>query len=127
MGIGHPGLRDQFLYARRHIGNRRYMIVDNIDLSASCDLSGDRFTDGLVTVFHDKCLDGQAVLGGFLQNAHIADPGKAHVQSAGDRSRCQGQDVHILAHLLDLLFVRDAETLFLVDDQQTKLLKLHIF
>ena len=37
-----------------------------------------------------------------------------------------GQHVHLLAHLLQPLFVTDAEALFFVDDQQAQVGELHV-
>ena len=109
-----------------YIGNCRYVIVYNIDLAASCDLPGDCFPDSLITVLHDISLDRQTVLWSLLQNAHIADPRKAHVQCPGDRSCRQCEDIHILAHFLDLFLVGHAEALLLIDDEKAQVFKLHI-
>ena len=102
------------------------MIVYNINLPASCDLPGDRFPDSLVTVLHDIRLDRQTVLRSLFQNAHIADPRKAHVQRPGDRCCRQREDIHILAHFLDLFLVGHAEALLLIDDEKAQVFKLHI-
>ena len=55
--------------------------------------------------------------------AHLPHAGQAHVQRSGDRRRRQGEDVDVLAQHLDLLFLIDAEALFLVDHQQAELLE----
>ena len=42
--------------------------------------------------------------------------------------RCrQGQYIDVFPQLFDLFFVRDTETLLLVDDQKTEIFELHIF
>ena len=102
------------------------MIVDQVNLSSARHFPCDRFADGLLTVLHDKCLNRQPVLRRFLQHAHVANADQTHVQRARDRRRRQRQDIDILFHFLDLLLVRHAEALFLVDDQKTKAVKLHI-
>ena len=86
----------------------------------------DRLADHLVVVLHDIGLDRHAVHRRLLENAHIADPDETHVQSSRDRRRRQRQNIHVLLHLLDLLFVGHAEPLLLVDDQQSQTLKLHV-
>ena len=48
------------------------------------------------------------------------------MQSPRDRRRCQGQNVHVLLHLLDLLFVGHTEPLLLIDDQKSKVFKLYV-
>ena len=52
--------------------------------------------------------------------------GKRTLRKPRDRRRCQGQNVHVLLHLLDLLFVGHTEPLLLIDDQKSKVLKLYI-
>ena len=123
VGVGDPGLRHQFLHLFRHIRDRGHMIVDKIDLSVPGQLSADRLPDGLLIVLHDKGLDRKPVLRRFLQDAHIPDPGEAHVERARDRRGRQRQNVHFLAQLLDLLLMGDAEALLLVHDQQAQVFK----
>ena len=48
------------------------------------------------------------------------------MQRTRNRRRRQRQDIDILFHFLDLLLVRHAEALFLVDDQEPKAVKLYI-
>ena len=95
MGIGHVGLRHQ----RRNLGSDVTDIADPVvhvvDLAASGHLSGNCFAHHLLIVFADKSLDGQTVVGGLLQHAHISDTDQAHVQCSGNRRCRQGQYVHI--------------------------------
>ena len=46
----------------------------------------------------------------------------------GSRDRCGGErkDIHVLLHLLDLLFVRDAESLLFVYDQKSQILEFYV-
>ena len=48
------------------------------------------------------------------------------MQSARDRRRSEGQDVHLGAELLDALLVRHAEALLLIHDQQPQVLDRHV-
>ena len=86
----------------------------------------DRLADHLVVVLHDIGLDRNTVHRRLLENAHVTDPDKAHMQSPRDRRRCQGQNVHVLLHLLDLFLMSHSEPLLLIDDQKSKVLKLYI-
>ena len=86
----------------------------------------DRLADHLVVVLHDIGLDRNTVHRRLLENAHVADPDKAHMQRSRDRCRRQGQNVHILLHLLDLFLMSHTEPLLLINDQKSKVLKLHI-
>src|ERR1700722_8855178 len=49
------------------------------------------------------------------------------MQCAGNGSGGHGENVDILAHFFQALFVSYAEALLFVDDEQAKILKLHIF
>ena len=86
----------------------------------------DRLADHLVVVLHDVRLDRNTVHRRLLENAHVADPDKAHMKSSRNRRCCQGQNVHILLHLLDLFLMSHTEPLLLINDQKSKVLKLHI-
>ena len=54
----------------------------------------------------------------------VAHAGQRQLQGARDRRRGQRQHMHLGAQLLELLLVRDAEMLLLVDDQQAEILEL---
>ena len=54
----------------------------------------------------------------------IAHAGQRQLQSARDRRRGQRQHMHFRAQRLELLLVRDAEMLLLVDHQQAEVLEL---
>ena len=54
----------------------------------------------------------------------IAHAGQCELQRARDRRRGQRQHMHLGAQLLELLLVRDAEMLLLVDDQQREVPEL---
>src|SRR5690606_39951632 len=58
--------------------------------------------------------------------AEIAEPPKREVECARDRRRTQSEDIHLGAKLFDPLFMRDAKSLFFVDDQKAKVLKMDV-
>ena len=86
----------------------------------------DRLADHFVVVLHDIGLDRNAVHRRLLENTHVTDPDKAHMKCSRNRRCCQCQNVHILLHLLDLFLMSHTEPLLLIDDQKSKVLKLHI-
>ena len=49
------------------------------------------------------------------------------MQRARNRRGGQRQHVDVRAHLFQALFVRDAEALLFVDDQQAEIVKLYVF
>ncbi len=102
-------------------------IVYIIHLSPACKLPVDRLPHHLVIIFHHIRLDWNTVYRRLLQHAHIADTDETHVQRPRNRRRRQRQHIHILLHLLDFFLVSHAKTLLFVDNQQTEVLKLHIF
>ncbi len=61
-----------------------------------------------------------------LDHAHIAQADERHVERARDGSGRHGQHIHVLAHLLQALFVRHAEALLFVHDEQAEIVKLHV-
>lgn len=67
-----------------------------------------------------------AVHGRLLQGGHVPDAGEGHIQRPGDGGGGEGEHVHLLGQLLELLLVLDAEALLLVDDQQAQILKFHV-
>ena len=73
--------------------HRLYGIVKEIHLPAAADLLQDRLADERLAVFGDESLHGIARLGRGLDNAHVADAGKAHVERAGDGSCGKGQHI----------------------------------
>ena len=58
---------------------------------------------------------------------HIAQADERHVQGARDGRGAHGEHVDFLAHLLEALFVADAEALLFVDDEQAEVLELDVF
>ena len=72
-------------------------------------------------------MDRHAIFGRSFDHAHVAQADQRHVQSARNGRGRHGQHVHLLAHLLDALFVADAEALFFVDDEQAEIGKFDVF
>ena len=67
-----------------------------------------------------------AVLGRFLDGAHVTDAAEGHVQRAGNGSSRQRQRIHLLCPLPQLLFMGHAEALLLIDHQQAQILECHV-
>ena len=80
----------------------------------------------LLIELDDVGLDRQAIFRRRLDDRHVADADERHVQRARNRRRAHRQHVHLLPHLLDLLLVRDAEPLLLVDDEQPEVAELDV-
>ena len=101
--------------------------MKNIDLSASGKLPGDRIADYSVVVFADVGFYGISVLRGLFQNAHISYSRERHVERSRYRRCRKRQNVCIVAELLELFLVRNAETLFFVHYQKSEICKTDVF
>src|SRR5690242_10904129 len=75
----------------------------------------------------DYRVDRQAIFRRRLDDRHVAQAEQRHVQSARNRSGAHGEHIHVVAELLQSLFVADAEALFFIDDQQTQIVEDHVF
>src|SRR6185503_7637424 len=62
---------------------------------------------------------------GFDQR-HIAHTAERHVKRARNRGCRKRQHVDFLLEMFETLFVRDSETLFLVDNNETEIFKRYV-
>ena len=72
-------------------------------------------------------MDRHAIFGRSFDDAHVAQADERHVKRARDGRGRHGENVDLLAHLLDALFVADAEALFFVDDEEAEIGKFDVF
>ena len=121
------GFRNQFLQLGGDFPDAVDAVVDEVDLAAAFEFLFDRRLDEFVVPAGDDGLNRHAVFGRSFDDAHIAQADQRHVQRARNRRGRHGEHVDLLAHLLDALFVADAEALFFVDDQQAEVGELEIF
>ena len=119
-GIGHM-LPDEFCQFRQLADT----VVDEEDLSAATHLEADSLCYHFGTECADLCLDGIAVGGWRLNDREVTGSHERELQGARDRRGSQSQRVHVGLQLPELLFRRDTELLFLVDDEQTEVLEAH--
>ncbi len=126
VGKDHMGSGHQFRYMKGHILDVADPVIHIIHLSVSGQLPVNGFPHHLVVVFHHIGLDGNPVHGRFLQNAHVPDPHKAHVEGPRDGCGRESEHVYILFQLFDLFLVSYSEPLLLIDDQKAQILEDHI-
>ena len=117
----------QFLDVRGDFVDGLDAVVDEVDLAAALELELDGRADDLLVELGDHGLDGHAVLGRRLDDAHVAQADERHVQRARDGRGRHGEHVDLLAHLLEALLVAHAEALLFVDDEQAEVLELDVF
>ena len=101
-------------------------VVQVKDLPAALQLAAHGVAQHVPVVLHDEGLHGDAVLRRLLDGGHVADAGQGHIQCARDGRGREREHVNGAAHLLDVLLVRHAETLLLIDDEQTEILELDV-
>ena len=101
------------------IGDARH---DVEDLPAAVALAHDRLAQRHRVVGHHEGAHRQPVDRRRRDDAHLAHAGQRQLQGARDRRRGQRQDMHVGLQLLQLLLLRDAEMLLLVDDQEAEML-----
>ena len=107
--------------------NRFDAVVNEIDLAAALQLVPDRAADHLLIELQHVGLNRQAILGWRLDDRHVTDADERHIEGPRNRRRAHREYVDFLPELLDLLFVRDAEPLFLVHHEEAEIAELDIF
>ena len=120
-------LRNQRLQLGGDFPDAFHAVVHEVDLAAALQFLLDGGLDQLVVPTGDDGLNRHAVFGRSLDHAHVAQADQRHVQRARNGRGRHGEHVHLLAHLLDALFVAHAEALLFVDDQQAEVGELQIF
>ena len=101
-------------------------VVNNVDLAAALQFAQDRLANEVVVELGDVGLDRQALLRRRLHGRHVADAAERHVEGARDRRCREGEDIDLLAHLLQPLLVGDAKTLFFIDDHEAGVPESHV-
>ena len=103
-----------------------HAIVDEIDLPFALKLAQERQLHAISVVRHHFGHDAAPILRRGRQRADIAQAEHRHMQRSRDRRRRHRQHIHRSAHLLQSLFVRHAEALLFVDDDQAQVGELHV-
>ena len=102
-------------------------LCTKIDLAAALQLNFNGRADDFFVELGDDGLNGHAIFGRRLDDAHVAQADERHVQRARNGRGAHGEHVDLLAHLLEPLFVAHAEALLFIDDEQAEILKLDVF
>ena len=97
-----------------------HAVVHEEHLTFPQQLAPNRLRDRALVELADVGEDRLAILGRGVHQREIADTGERHLQRARDRSCGERQHVDVGAPFLDALLVLHAETLFLVDHEQTR-------
>ena len=119
----------------RHLGFQELLdireVLDARDhvkaLPATVMFAEQCFADGDRVEFGHIGADGEAIHWRRADDRQVPHARQRQLQRARDRRGGQRQHMHVRAQLLEPLFMRDAEMLFLVDDQKAKVLKPDTF
>ena len=101
-------------------------IVEEEGLPAALVLALQRKADEFLVVLADEGLDRPAALWWGFNHADVAHPCQRHLQGPWDRRRAHRDDIDLQLHLPQKLFLLDAETLLLVDDEQPEVVGPHV-
>ena len=102
-------------------------VMDEIDLAVAIELAVNGALDDLAVEAADAGLDRLAVGRRGFEVGDIADAEQAHVQRARNRRGRESQHVDRGAQGLEPLLVFDAESLLLVDDDQSQVFERDVF
>ena len=111
--------RHEFLDHLLYIIYCLHAVVKEEDLPAALHFAQNGLPYQLHVELRNNRRHRQAVRRRRHDRAQIADAGNAEIQRSRDRRRRHRQNVQIGPQLLQTLFVRHAETLLLIDDQQS--------
>ncbi len=126
VGDADPRLGHEFVHLRGAVRDALDIVVQVVDLAAPAQLLLDGLGDDARVVLEHERLDRVAIHGCLFDDRHVADAAHRHIQSPRDGRRRQGQDVHVRELLFEFFFLRDAEPLFLVDDEEAEVPELHV-
>ena len=128
LALGHLAVGNEQPQVGTELGELGGGLLDRLDavveierLAAALGLPLERMLDELLVVLPDVRPDRTAPLGRSLDHRDVAEAGERHVQRAGNRRRAQRQHVHLQAQLPQQFLLRDAEALFLVDDDEAEI------
>ena len=128
LAMGHADAcpRRQGANLARPLGQILHPVVHEEHLASARQFLGNCFAQKIGIMAAHEGADGQPVSGWGGDDGDLAYATHRHLQGARDGRGGQGEHVHLRAHLLEPLLVRNPEPLFLVDDEQPQVAEVHI-
>ena len=125
LSVGHSNSRfgNKFLNMCCDRRNRIHSIVHVEHLTITQELSANRRADLRICVGTHKGKDGLSFFGRSLKNRHFTNTRNRHLQGSGNRRCRHRENIDICAQSFERLLVFNAKTLFLINDDQTQVLK----
>ncbi len=121
-----PRTRREFLHIVRHALDVVHAVVHEEHLPLAVQFTRDDLFHPLLVERDHLGHHRAAIHRGRRQRRDIPDAQQRHVERARDRRRAERHHIHRHAERQQPLLVFDAETLLLVDDDQTQIRKPHI-
>ena len=113
-----------------HAGNGvvdgRHTVAHVVDLPLALQLVANSGRDQIGVPLPHVHLDGQAPWRRGHDEAHVAHATHGHLHGARDGRCRERKDVHLLAHVLELLLVLHAKALLLVDDNEPEVMGVNV-
>ena len=103
-----------------------HFVVQKVDLPAALEFAQHGFADHAIALAAHKSLDGQTPLRCRSDYAEVAQAFQSHAQGARNRRGGEREHIDLGAKGLHGLFVTHAKAMFLVNDEQTQALELHV-
>ena len=124
MGDGDAHFRHVLVEELLGVGEILDARADIEGLAAAIALAQQRLAHHHRIERRDEGAHGEAIDRRRGDDRHFAHAGERKLQGARDRRRGEREHMHLGAQLLELLLVRDAEMLLLVDDDEAEILEL---
>ena len=123
---GNPRLGDRFCDLRGTGVDIFHKIIQIKDLTASAKLAANGLDHNQLIVLQHVGLHGQTLTGRFVEHRDIANAAHRHIERTRNGRCRQCQHIDVLGELLELLLLRHAKSLLLVDDEQTEIMKFDV-
>ena len=102
-------------------------VVEIVDLSSPLQFPPDGVRNQAPVMLHDKGLNRNPVFWRFIDGGHVADAAEGHVHCPRNRGCRKRQHINPPGEFLDVFFVRHAEALLLIHNQEPEIFKPDIF
>ena len=126
MRHAHAGLGRGLEHASLGLVDGLHAVGDVVDLAITGELRTNGRGDDVWVVLPHRHLDGEAPRRRRHDQAHVAHAAHRHLHGARDGRGREREHVDLLAHVLELLLVLDAEALLLVDDDEAQVVRVHV-
>jgi len=100
--------------------------MNKIDLAAALKLSLNGLTNQLRVKFCNNRTNGASILRGCCDDGHFAQTAQSHVERTRDGCCRKCDDVDLCFEFFEVLFLFDAEFLFLVDDEESQVFEVQL-